>query len=46
METTRLHKKGTDPKVAHIIDKIIDALLDLKAYLADSNMDSNSIGGI
>jgi hypothetical protein len=46
METGELHSKVSDPQVARLIDQILDAVLSLKARLADSNMDSNSIGGI
>ena len=44
MEIDELHNKVHDPKVAQFLDKILDAVLALKARLADSNMDSNSIG--
>ncbi len=46
MEIDELHNKVNDPQVAKLLDKILDAVLALKARLADSNMDSNSIGGI
>jgi len=46
MEIDELHNKVNDPRVAQLLDKILDAVLALKARLADSNMDSNSIGGI
>ena len=46
MEIDELHNKVNDPQVAQLLDKILDAVLSLKARLADSNMDSNSIGGI
>lgn len=46
MEIDELHNKVNDPQVAQLLDKILDAVLALKARLMDSNMDSNSIGGI
>lgn len=46
MEIDELHNKVNDPQVAQLLDKILDAVLALKARLTDSNMDSNSIGGI
>lgn len=46
MEIDELHNKVNDPQVAQLLDKILDAVLALKARFADSNMDSNSIGGI
>jgi hypothetical protein len=46
MEISELHSKVNDPRVAQLLDNILDAVLALKARLADSNMDSNSIGGI
>jgi hypothetical protein len=46
MEIDELHNKVNDPQVAQLFDKILDTVLALKARLADSNMDSNSIGGI
>jgi len=46
MEIRELHNKVNDPQVPQLLDKILDAVLALKARLADSNMDSNSIGGI
>jgi hypothetical protein len=46
MEIGGLHNKVNDPHVAQLIDNILDAVLALKARLTDSNMDSNSIGGI
>jgi hypothetical protein len=46
MEIDGLHSQVSDPEVARLIDDILDAALALKARLADSNMDSNSIGGI
>ena len=46
MEIDELHNKVNDPQVAQLLDKIVDAVLALKARLGDSNMDSNSIGGI
>jgi hypothetical protein len=46
MEIGRLHNKVNDPQVTQLIDNILDAVLALKARLTDSNMDSNSIGGI
>jgi len=46
MEIGGLHNKVNDPEVAQLIDKLLDAVLALKAHLADSNMDSNSIGGM
>jgi hypothetical protein len=46
MKIDELHNKVNDPQVAQLLDKILDAVLALKARLADSNMDSNSIGGI
>jgi hypothetical protein len=46
MEIDEFHNKVNDPQVTQLLDKILDAVLALKAHLADSNMDSNSIGGI
>ena len=46
MEISELHSKVNDPPVAQLLDNILDAVLALKARLADSNMDSNSIGGM
>lgn len=46
MEIDELHNKVNNPQVAQLLDKILDAVLALKARLRDSNMDSNSIGGI
>lgn len=34
-----------DPAVSKLLDNILDAVLALKARLADSNRDSNSLGG-
>ena len=46
MEIGEFHNKVNDPQVAQLLDNILDAVLALKARLRDSNMDSNSIGGI
>ena len=46
MEIGKYNNKVYDPQVAQLLDNILDAVLALKARLADSNMDSNSIGGI
>jgi hypothetical protein len=46
MEIDRFHNKVNDPRVAQLIDNILDTVLALKARLRNSNMDSNSIGGI
>jgi hypothetical protein len=46
MEIDGFHSKVNDPQVAQLIDNILDTVLALKARLTDSNMDSNSIGGI
>ena len=46
MEMGKFNNKVHDPQVARLLDNILDAVLALKARLADSNMDSNSIGGI
>ena len=35
-----------DPEIPRLLDNILDAVLALKARLADSNRDSNSLGGI
>ena len=35
-----------DPEIPRLLDNILDAVLSLKARLADSNRDSNSLGGI
>ena len=35
-----------DPELNRLLDNILDAVLALKARLADSNRDSNSLGGI
>ncbi len=35
-----------DPEIPKLLDKILDDVLALKARLADSNRDSNSLGGI
>ncbi len=45
MEIGELHNKVNDPQFAELLDNILDAVLALKARLADSNIDSNSIGG-
>jgi len=42
MEISELHSRVNDPQVAQLLDNILDAVLALKARLADSN----SIGGI
>jgi len=46
MEISELHSRVNDPQVAQFLDNILDAVLALKARLADSNRDSNSLGGI
>jgi hypothetical protein len=46
MEMGKFSNKVHDPQVAQLLDNILDAVSALKARLADSNMDSNSIGGI
>ena len=46
VEIGEFHDKVSGPQVAQLLDKIMDAVLALKAHLRDSNMDSNSIGGI
>jgi len=46
LEIGKFDSKVHDPQVAQLLDNILDAVLGLKARLADSNMDSNSIGGI
>jgi hypothetical protein len=46
VEIGELHNKVNDPQVAQLLDKILDGVLALKARLRDSNIDSNSIGGI
>jgi hypothetical protein len=46
LEISDFSNKVHDPRVAQLLDNILDAVLALKARLADSNMDSNSIGGI
>jgi hypothetical protein len=46
METGELSNQVGDPEVMQILDGLLDAVLALRARLADSNMDSNSIGGI
>jgi len=46
MEIGEFHHKVNDPQVTKLLDNILDAVLTLKACLRDSNMDSNSIGGI
>ncbi|MCX6003372.1 MAG: hypothetical protein NTX46_02930 [Chloroflexi bacterium] len=45
MEIGELYNKVNDPQVAQLLDNILDAVLALKARLADSNTDSNSVGG-
>jgi hypothetical protein len=45
METGELHGKVNDTQVAQLLDTILDAVLALKARLADSNTGSNPIGG-
>jgi hypothetical protein len=46
VEIGEFHNEVNDPQVAQLLDNILDAVLALKARLRDSNMDSNSIGGI
>ena len=46
MEMNNFNNKIHDPQIAQLLDNILDTVLALKARLADSNMDSNSIGGI
>jgi hypothetical protein len=46
METGELQKQFTDTQISSLIDNILDSVLALKARLADSNRDSNSLGGI
>jgi hypothetical protein len=46
MEIGEFHNKVNDPQIAQLLDNILDAVVALKARLRDSNMDSNSIGGI
>jgi hypothetical protein len=46
MEMGKFSNKVHDPQVAQLLDNILDTVLALKARLADSNMDSNPIGGI
>jgi len=46
MDMGKFNNKIHDPQVAQLLDNALDAMLALKARLEDSNMDSNSIGGI
>ena len=46
MEIGEFHNKVNDTQVTQLLDNILDAVLALKARLRNSNMDSNSIGGI
>ena len=46
MDIEEFQISSGDPAVAKLLDNILDAVLALKARLADSNRDSNSLGGI
>ena len=46
MEIIDIQTGSGDPVVSKLLDNILDAVLALKARLADSNRDSNSLGGI
>ena len=46
MEISDLRHKISVPQVVRLLDDMMDTLLTLKARFTDSNMDSNSIGGI
>jgi hypothetical protein len=46
MDVREIQSSVGDPEIAKLLDNILDAVLALKARLADSNRDSNSLGGI
>ena len=46
MEDTALRSSCDQSETMRLLDRLIDAALELKAHLADSNRDSNSLGGI
>jgi hypothetical protein len=46
MDMRGIQESVGSPKVTKLLDDILDAVLALKAHLADSNRDSNSLGGI
>jgi len=46
MDVREIQDSVGDPEIPKLLDNILDAVLSLKARLADSNRDSNSLGGI
>ncbi len=46
MDVREIQESVGDPEIPKLLDNILDAVLSLKARLADSNRDSNSLGGI
>jgi hypothetical protein len=46
MDIRTIQSGVDDPGVSMLLDKILDDVLALKARLADSNRDLNSLGGI
>jgi hypothetical protein len=46
MDVREIQSSVGDPEIPKLLDNILDAVLALKARLADSNRDSNSLGGI
>ena len=46
MDDTALGSSCDQSETMRLLDRLIDAALELKAHLADSNRDSNSLGGI
>jgi hypothetical protein len=46
MDMRGIQESIGDPEIAKMLDNIFDAVMALKARLADSNRDSNSLGGI
>jgi hypothetical protein len=46
MDIRTIQSGVDDPEIPRLLDNILDAVLALKARLADSNRDSNSLGGI
>jgi hypothetical protein len=46
METGELQSRVNNPQIAQILDNLLDAVLALRAQLANSYTDSNSVGGI